>query len=472
MIAAMRTSFLALVAGLLLAAPTLAGAQGAGGGTPTGDASGATAGQTAPDSAASAELQRFLAPLAGYPSLRASAESVASAKAALHAAYDPVSLQATGGYSHFDNNPVDTDPVTPGVQPLPANGGQISADVTLRPWLFGDTADQANKSRIQLQQAQLDYDDALTGLQAQAVQAAYGVQLARESLASARQGEQVSQAALDATRLRASKGAASDRDLRSAETGLEQAKQYVANAQGSLSVAQATLQSLVGGATPPDVEALSLAVPDGTALSVQKARLSAELAGVSVANATRSVYPVVQAGYTWNVDNKDSVGVSIDSRTLQPKVSYDFQTPGTAFPQNQINGSFQIGVSVTISPGVLDGLDATRAQLRAARDGVDAAQKGAGVQKASLDNDLAQARRALALAQRKVSDAQTTLQEDQSRQALGLGTPLETQQAALDLTQARLDLQQARQDVLAKTLAYYRFYAKPLVPQPVSEVRP
>ncbi|MEJ2666004.1 MAG: TolC family protein [Deinococcales bacterium] len=419
-----------------------------------------------------AALKAFLAPLAGYPSLQAAAESVLTARAQLHAAYDPVSLQATGGYSRFDNTLVDTDPTTPGVQPLPANGGQISADVTLRPWLFGDTADQANKSRLELQQAQLDYQDTLTALQIQAVQAAYGVQLAQESLASAQQGEQVSRAALAATRLRVQKGAGSERELRNAETGLQQAQGYVADSQGSLAVARATLQSLVGTAAPLDVEALALDVPDGTALSVAKARISAQLAAVAVANATRSVYPVVQAGYTWNLDNENSLGVSIESRTLQPQVSYNFQTPGTVFPQNAINGSFQIGLSMNISPGVIDGLDAAHAQLRAARDGVAAAVKGAAVQKASLDNDLAQAKRALKLAQRKVEDATKTLHEDQSRQALGITTPLSTQQAALDLTQTQMDLQQARQDVLAMTLAYYRFYATPLVSQPVSEVRP
>ncbi|HKJ95783.1 MAG TPA: TolC family protein, partial [Gammaproteobacteria bacterium] len=184
------------------------------------------------------------------------------------------------------------------------------------------------------------------------------------------------------------------------------------------------------------------------------------------------VYPVVQAGYTWNVDSKDSLGVSIESRTLQPKISYDFQSPGTSFPQDQVNGSFQIGVSMTFSPGVIDGLQATHAQLRAAQDGIDAASNNAAVQKASLDNDLAQAKGALSLAQRKLDDARATLQEDQTREKLGLGTPLTTQQAALDLTQRQLDLQQARQDVLAKTLAYYRFYAHPLVSQTPSEVQP
>jgi len=419
-----------------------------------------------------AALRAFFAPLASYPSLQAAAEQVVSAKAQLNAAHDPVSLQASGGYSRFDNNQVDLDPTTPGVQGLPVNGGQVSADVTLRPWLFGDTADQANRSRIQLEQAQLDYDDALTGLQVQALQAAYGVQLAKESLASATEGQTVAQAALDATRLRYGKGAASDRDLRSAETGLVQAKQYVADAEGSLQLAQATLRSLVGEAPPPDVAALSLAVPSGTALSFAKARLSAELAAVSANSAVRSVYPVVQAGYTWNLDPKDSVGVSIESRTLQPKVSFDYQSPGSAYPQDQINGSFQIGVSLTISPGVIDGLNATRAQLQAAREAALAAERGAALQKASLDNDLARARRALTLAERKADDARKTFDEDRSREALGLGTPLQTQQAALDLTQAQLDLQQARQDTLNKTLAYYRFYGKPLVPQPVSEVRP
>lgn len=417
-------------------------------------------------------LHTFLAPLTKLPSLRAAREQVASAQAQYHAAFDPVSLQASGGYSAFDNNTVDTNPAVPGVQGLPASGGQVSADVTLRPWLFGDTADQAAKSRIQLHQVELDYQDALTGLQIQAVQAAYGVQLARESLASAQAGEQVARAALDATKLRYAKGAASDRDLRNAETGLQQAQAYVDNAKGGLAVARTSLESLVGPTAAPDVETLALNVPHGTALAVQKAQLSADLAAVSVRNATWSVYPVVQAGYTWNIDSEDSLGVSIESRTLQPKVSYKFQSPGTVFPENQVNGSFQIGVSMTISPGVIDGLNATHAQLRAAKDGVASAERNAAVQKATLDNDLAQAKRALNLAQRQVDDARKTLEEDQTRQKLGLGDPLTTQQSALDLTKRQLDLQQARQDVLAKTLAYYRFYAHPLVSQTVSEVQP
>jgi outer membrane protein len=417
-------------------------------------------------------LQSFLAPLQKLPSLQAAHEQVASAQAQLQAAYDPVSLSASGGYSRFNNTVVDTNPAVPGVQPLPNNGGQISADVTVRPWLFGDTADQADKSRIQLRQAQLEYQDALTGLQVQAVEAAYGVQLARESLASAQEGEQVAKTALDATRLRHDKGAANARDLRNAETGLQQAQQYVANAQGSLALARTSLESLVGPTAAPDVEKLALTIPHGTALAVQKAQLSAELAGVSVRNATRSVYPVVQAGYTWNVDSQDSLGISIESRTLQPKISYNFQSPGSVFPENDVNGNFQIGISMSISPGVIDGLNATHAQLRAAQDGVDAAKRNTAVQKASLDNDLAQAKRSLSLAQRKVDDARKTLEEDQTREKLGLGDPLTTQQAALDLTQRQLDLQQARQDVLAKTLAYYTFYARPLVKPTVSEVQP
>ncbi len=442
----MVRSSLVLTAALLLAVPVTA--------------------QSAPD------LASFLAPLTAYPALSAAREQVTSARAQLRAAYDPAALQASGGYTAFDNTTVDLDPTTPGIQGLPASAGQISADLTLRPWLFGDTADQADRNRIQLQQAELDYRDALTGLQVQALQAAYGLQLARESLDSARQGAAVAQAALDATRLRHAKGGASDRDLRDAETGVQQAQLYVANAQGSVTLAQTTLTSLLGSAEAPDLSSLQLPVPNGTALTLARAKLSEALAEVSVRNATRSVYPVVQAGYTWNLDSKDSLGVSIESRTLQPKVSYTFQSPGTSFPQDQIKGSFQIGVSASFSPAVLDGLDATAAQLRAARDGVASAERSAAVQKASLANDLAQARRALTLAQRRVDDAATTLDEDRQRQTLGLASPLATQQAALDLTQRRLDLQQARQDVLAKVLAYYRFYAIPVASQPGSEVQP
>jgi outer membrane protein TolC len=200
--------------------------------------------------------------------------------------------------------------------------------------------------------------------------------------------------------------------------------------------------------------------------SLQSARLKARLAQIGIRNARRSVYPVAQASYTWNLDDHNSVGVSLESRTLQPKVDYSYQEPGRSFPQNEINGTFQIGVSVAISPGVFQGLAATDAQLRAAQDGVDAAERAAAIQRASLDNDLAQAQAQLALGQRKLADAEATLREAQTRERLGLDIPLTTQRAALDRTQRALDLRQAQRDVLAKTLAYYTFFSRPLTEVP------
>lgn len=411
-------------------------------------------------------LETFLAPLQDYPGVRAAREQQRSAQLQLDASYDPVQLQASGGYSRFDVATVDTDPVTPGTQGLPESGGQISADLTLRPFAFGDIADQADQNRIKLEQARLSLRDTLTQLQVQAVQAAVGVELAQEGVAAAQTGAALAQQALEATRTRAQKGAATAREVRDAETGAAEAANVLQSARGGLEVARLSLRSLVGDAPLPPAEALALEVPDGTPASVERARLDAALAGVGIRNARRSVYPVAQASYTWNLDDRNSVGVSLESRTLQPKVSYTYQDPGRSFPQDQIHGTFQIGVSVALSPGVFQGLEATDAQLRAAQDGVDAAERAAEVQRAGLDNDLAQARAQLTLAQRKLDDAEATLSEAQTRERLGLDIPLTTQRAALDRTQRALDLAQAQRDVLAKTLAYYTFFARPLTEVP------
>ncbi len=441
-------------------------------GDTSGDASPAPAGAVARADVAAA-LGPLLAPLGRHPAVRAALAAVRSARAQLGAAYDPVSLSATGGYSASDVSQIDTDPTTPGVQGIQASGGSVSADLTLRPFVFGDVADQADQSRIKLHQAQLDLVDTVTGLQVQTVKAALGVRLAQDSLEVAREGERLARTALEATRTRYDKGGATVREVRDAEAGLAEAQGYVADAQGGLDLARLSLATLVGDVNVPELGGLDVPLPDGVALSVQRSRLSEQLANVGVRNARRSVYPVVQAGYTWNLDDQNSLGVSIESRTLQPKVSYDFQDPGRSFPQDQIHGTFQVGVSASISPGVFQGLEATDAQLQAAKEGVDASVQAATVQKAQLDNALASARRALELARLKAKNARSTLEEAQKREGLGLDIPLATQRAALDLTQRTMDLSSARQNVLDAVLAYYGFFAQPLVAPPyLSEVEP
>lgn len=417
------------------------------------------------DAQASAQtaLQAFLASLQEYPAMQAAKERVLSARLALEAAYDPVSLSVTGSTTSLFNDPVDLDPVTPGDQGLPGSATNLSAAVTFRPFVFGDTADQADQRQIELKQAQLEAAAGLAQLEANALDAALALGLAQESLATATQGAQLAEASLSATKQRYANGAATIRELRNAQTGAAQAHDFVTSAEEGLALAKLSLASLVGDATPPDLDSLTdLPLPSGTPVSVQRADLNAALVEVGIRSARRSVYPVAQASYNWNIDDHNTVGIALESRTLQPKLSYSYSDPGTPYPQNATYGNLTIGVSAKISPGVFQGLAATDANLRAAQSNVEAAERAATVQRASLDNALAQARRTLVLERRKLDDARATLDEAGKRETLGLDIPLTTQNASLELTRQALSVRQARQDVFDKTLAYYSFYALPL----------
>lgn len=409
-------------------------------------------------------LDAFLAPLDAHPSLIAARAGLDAARAQLDAAFDPVVLDASGGYSLITADEVDLDPTTPGVQGLPDGGGQISADLTFRPFVFGDVADLAEARRLALEGARLDYREVLTDLQARALSAAFEAELAAESLALSRQGEALALTALEATRTRFALGAATERELRDAEAGYREAQSFVADAAAGAELARLALSQLVGESDPPALGRATLEVPGGTPLAVARAQLGRLQAELGPRGSRRGLIPVVQAGYSWNIDDENTLGVSIESRTLQPRVSYDYQNPGrSTLPDSAINGTFQIGVSVSLSPGAFRALEASENELLAAEARLEAARDGAELQLASLRSALGRAERALALAELDVEDARLDLDEVQRREALGLDIPLETQRSAIRLTEASLDLQRARQDRLARTLDIYVFYAHPLL---------
>ena len=408
-------------------------------------------------------IQAFLAPLQTHPMLQAARASVDAAQAQLDAVYSPVSLSATGGVGIYDNDPIDLDPGTDGVQGLPRYGALIQTDLTLRPFVFGDVADQATQLRLNLQQAQLSYLDALTGLEIQAFEAALNVQLAQESLSLAQQGAQLAKDALDATQIRFNKGAANERELRDAQAGYQEAQNFVATAASGLELAQLSLQNLVGDTPAPPLLNVILPTIDGTtSLSVQQAAINVELAKIGPRSTSRNLYPTLQASYSYNIDDLSTVGVSIESRTLQPTLSYDFQNPGRSAPQTSINGSLEIGVSMNISPGQFDAIEAAKEQLAAAQAGLTATQDGAEIARKALENTYQTAQRQLEFAQLEFDNAQLVLDETLQREALGLSIPLETQQASIELTSAAIDLQSAKQDVLASILDFYDFYAVPI----------
>ena len=411
------------------------------------------------------DLAPFLEPVSSHPGLAASTAQLRVEEARLANARDPITLSLSAGYSALDVNTEEfawlPDELAELFMP-PDSASQFSLDLTLRPVPLGDMADFHEQAVLQYALAELAWRETLTTLQVSAVTAGYSLQLAEESLEVARQGAELAEQALQATEIRFSNGAATESELRDARAGALEAGGLVQSAAAGVELAGLALANLVGLNRPPASEPLRLNLPQGEAASVQRARLQAGLALVGAANARRSVYPVVQAGYTRFLDDNNSLGVSIESRTLQPNLNYTWQSTARAFPQNLIDGNFTIGVSASISPAVGAALRAATAQEEAAEHGLAAARNQAEVERSLLMNDLSVAERELDLADLLYRNALAVLDETTLREELGLAIPLETQAAALAVMRAELELQQARQAQLEAALQLHKFTAQPL----------
>jgi outer membrane protein TolC len=414
--------------------------------------------------------QGFFAPLENHPSLVQARLGLEAAQSQLRATLSPVSLQAQGGFSFFEVNPPPDpptcpNPLNPQCASLPTDGRQITLGLTFTPFPFGDVSDAANQAALAVEQAALGFRQARTQLEAQAVEAALRVRLAETGLEVARLGQRLAQANLEATKVRESRGAASPSEVRQAEASLRQAALQFSDAERNLALARQSLSDLIGqgSASPPRLAVPSRGVPP----SVRQAELQLANAQIAYERALRGVLPVVQGSYTRNTSDNDSLTLSINSRTLQPSLSYTNQSQGRSAPQNRIAGTLTIGLSANIAFGVLDALEAAQKQLDAARQGVEAARRSSKLQEDLLRSSLQTAEQSLALAQQVRDDAERALGETRERERLGLVSPLATLQAELSLAQARLSVEQAELNRTQRLLDLYRFFALPL-----SEVNP
>ncbi len=418
----------------------------------------------------SAWAQGFFAALDSHPSLLQARLALEAAQAQLRATQSPVSLQAQGGFSFFEvtpppGPPVCPNPLNPQCLELPGDGRQITLGLTFTPFAFGDVSDAVNQAAIGVEQAALGLRQTRTQLEAQAVEAALRVRLAESGLEVARVAQRLAQVNLEATRLRESRGAASPSEVRQAEASLRQAAIQLSDAERNLALARQSLADLIGQSS---TAVPRLIVPaQGTPPQVRQAELQLANAQVAFDRTVRGVLPVVQGSYTRNTSNNDSWTVSLNSRTLQPSLSYTNQSQGRSAPQDRINGTLTIGLSANIAFGVLDALEAAQKQVDAARQAVEAARRSSKLQEDLLRASLQAAEQSLANAQQARADAEQTLAEARERERLGLASPLATLQAELSLAQARLSLDQAELNRTQRLLDLYRFYALPL-----SEVNP
>src|SRR5690606_21047688 len=201
-------------------------------------------------------------------------------------------------------------------------------------------------------QAELDLRAALVSVQVRTLEAALEVELARAGVQVAAEGAALAREALAATELRALRGAATERDLRDAADGVVEAESLLLDARANLELAESGLRALLGGGAMPDVDpaAFDLPLPAGEPVDVLRAGLQVRLAELGPRNAQRALLPVAQASYSFNLGEHDTLSLSLESRTLQPSVSFSHEAQGRAFPQTEIRGALTVGVAWSLSP--------------------------------------------------------------------------------------------------------------------------
>ncbi len=410
-------------------------------------------------------LTAYLRPLVDHPGLAAAAAQVISARAAVSVAREPFSVTLAAGTSRasINDEAVSQLPPMPGAPLPPTQASQFSADLVFRPIPFGDIADLVGQRQVQLEQAELEWREALTALQVQALEAAYSLHIAGDGVALAEEAALIAHAALAATELRASRGVATESEVRDALLAVTEADNLVLTARSGLRLAGLAVKSLVGDAAVPAREQLWLSVPDLEPASVKRAELTARLAAIGSRNARRSLLPVAHAGYTHFVDDHNTIELSIETRTLQPNMRYSHQSTARPYPENLADGIFQVGVSATIPVSIVSQIEAADAQEAAGLAAVESTRITAMIQHESLRHELAEADASLEIADLAFRNARLSLQEAQTREELGLGVPLETMHASLSVARAGLELQQARLAQFSATLGFHSFNAQPIV---------
>ena len=415
---------------------------------------------------AASDTLEFLAALDDYPAIRATRSVVAAADVQLDAIRSPVSATAAGGYARFSQDVPDWYHDLPEeIRELlglteARTASQLELTVTLRPFLWGDLADAEAQLELERARQLATYHETRARLEVQAIESSQRLSILQVALDLAERGVALAEEVLDITGMRLERGAASSADYRQAEARLRDAEAQAEQAERDAQLSQAALTDLVGDARPPK----DVVIPKitGTPLGVERARLDLASAEIGVASARRDLYPVVQAGYSYNADGPGSLSVGIESRTLQPTVSYRYQDEPAGIPGVQARSSFQVGVSLELSDSNFASHDAARHQLEAAAAGLELAERSAALELQGLHGQSEQARRQLALAEHALSDASKQLEEVTSRVELGISTSLERDQAALERDRAAVELAFAELEVTSSILAYYVFYGVPV----------
>lgn len=387
------------------------------------------------------ELINFLYALQNSSELEAANATVRAAEASLAQARNPAAVEAglsTRAPAATLDNFSDT---------------RLNVGVTAYP-LYGEKGDLARLRELELEQAKLNLNLAQTQLEIVALESAADVQLSERALELAQTSAGAAEAGYRTTELRVQRGIATAQELRDAGASRQEAQNLLMSAEANLELARATLSKFVGEAQLANFPVLPL--PTGTPISLQSADRTVEAARIGRAGATRPFIPVARLNYTYDIGAQSRFSASVDSSTLAPSLDYSYDIDGYGEGSN-----LYLSISATFSPEQLDNVTRLEETLGAAEAAREAAEQDARIAEVRLRNRWAETDRNRRLADLILQNAERTLAEVRERERLGVGSPVETQAAAIALAQAGLDLRDSYSEHFIALLDLYEFFGLP-----------
>jgi outer membrane protein len=412
-----------------------------------------------------AELDALLAAVAEHPAMRSVNALGEAAELRRQAVFAPVAFAAN---LDFRRAVIDAIEAPPGVTlpPIDPNTLSYGARVILRPYPLGDLADLADQRALDVERARLQARETRARLEAQAIEAALAINLSELGVALAERGLHLAEAAERGTLRRAEAGGASAVDVGRAELARREAHAALADARANRDLARARAATLIGDLTlsgPVAIDPIFGVTPD-----VVRASLDLAAAQLGARNAARSLAPQLQGGYTWLLDDGATLTLALESRTLQPTLSYASNggaQPGGDLPG--LRGAWSIGVSWSISTGDAATQTANRYQIDAAEAALALAAAGAEPTRMALAAALTRSETAIALAALDARLSAAERDAEDARFASGASSELARLSAELAYHRAQLALARAHLDHQRALLDTYTTYATPL-----SEVLP
>ena len=418
-------------------------------------------------------LATFLELVKQNPNLAGVAAAREIAQAQVDFVLDPVNLEVSGGYVRnnvdatigqgdnaqtFDNQEVTTT--------------QASIGVSFRPFAFGDIADQLAQQEINASKSGITYRTTLATLEVSAIEAARNLEIAKQALALAEEGLNLAIDGLDITERQFELGATTEASLRNSRLQVSEAEDQKQSAQDGIVLASLALGQLLNS-DPETVDLPEITIPLPVYEIVAEQNPAIIEAGFGVKQAEiakgtfeRALFPIAQLSYKTYLGDESNLDFSIESRTLQPKATFNYTATDAVEPGsgNDItnNNDLIIGLSLSISPAAIRSLEVADTQLEAAKAGVFAAEQQAELERLQLQQGINSAIRSLKTKEQALSNAQADFEAVNQRIELGLAPLIQKQQAFVALSQAELAVEQAELSILSAVLKTYSSYGVPI----------